>query len=203
MKKRRGLASCLELHQLLDQRNTQPKRKKQIDTMIQSKFEVTCAVLILDMSGFSVAVQRFGIIHHLASIRRMHVAVGPAVESAGGRVVKFDADNCFAVFDTVNAAVQGVRAIQKSLGKQNTVLPVKEQISVSIGIGHGAILLGTDDFFGDQVNQAAKLGEDLAGANEVLLSEAAGKKLTLRGVRRKAIEFTISGISLKAVKLLN
>jgi class 3 adenylate cyclase len=201
MKKGRRFASCLELHQLLDQRNAQPKRKKQVDAMIQARFEVSCAILILDMAGFSVSVQRHGIIHHLALIRRMHVAVGPAVESVGGRVVKFDADNCFAVFDTVNLAVQGVRAIQKSLRKQNAVLPVKEQISVSMGIGYGSLLLGTDDLFGDEVNQAAKLGEDLAGADEVLLTEAAGKKLTLRGVKRKSIEFSISGISLKAVKL--
>jgi class 3 adenylate cyclase len=201
MKQNRRLVSCLELHQLLDQRNAQPRRRKQVDEMIRTRFEVTCAILILDMSGFSVSVQRHGIIHHLGSIRRMHVAVKPAVESIGGRVVKFDADNCFAVFDTVNLAVQGVKAIEASIRKQNSVLPEKERIAVSMGIGYGAILLGTDDLFGDQVNQAAKLGEDLAGSDEVLLTEAAGKKLTLRGVKRKTIEFSISGLSLRAVKL--
>lgn len=201
MKQNRRLVSCLELHQLLDQRNAQPRRRKQVEEMIRARFEATCAVLILDMSGFSVSVQRHGIIHHLGSIRRMHVAVRPAVESAGGRVVKFDADNCFAVFDTVNLAVRGARAIGDAIRRQNSALPEKERIAVAMGIGYGALLLGTDDLFGDQVNQAAKLGEDLAGAGEVLLTEAAGQKLTLRGAKRRTIEFSISGISLRAVRL--
>jgi len=169
--------------------------------MIRDLFEADCAVFVLDMSGFSVSVQRHGIIHHLAFIRRMHVVVRPAVEEADGRVVKFDADNCFAVFDSVNQAVEAAKQIHVELKRLNRGLAIAERIEVSIGIGYGTILLGEDDLFGDEVNQAAKLGEDLAQAGEVLLTEAAAKKFRNSKVKRETLHFAISGISMNAVKV--
>ena len=49
-----------------------------------------------------------------------------------------------------------------------------EQIYLSVGIDYGRVLLiGEIDFYGDPVNTASKLGEDLAIRDETLVTERA------------------------------
>ena len=87
------LPSCVELERLLEQRNSQPAHQRRIDRQIVRQFQRTRAVFVLDMAGFSISVQRYGIIHHLAKIHRMQAIVGAAVKACGGTVAKFEADN--------------------------------------------------------------------------------------------------------------
>ena len=52
------------------------------------------------------------------------------------------------------------------------------RLYASIGIGFGDILvLADEDLFGDEVNLASKLGEDVAQGGMVLLTEAARAEL--------------------------
>ena len=52
--------------------------------------------------------------------------------------------------------------------------PPNDFVGIAIGIGFGSILdLDGEDFFGDEVNLASKLGEDIATGGEVLLTDAA------------------------------
>jgi len=49
-----------------------------------------------------------------------------------------------------------------------------EIVHRSIGIDYGDLLLiGDEDYFGDPVNTASKLGEDLAGKGETLVTRRA------------------------------
>jgi class 3 adenylate cyclase len=49
-----------------------------------------------------------------------------------------------------------------------------DTVSLSIGIDHGPILdLDGEDFYGDAVNIASKLGEDLADAGDQLVTRTA------------------------------
>ena len=52
--------------------------------------------------------------------------------------------------------------------------PPEEQITIAIGIDHGDLLLIDEaDFFGDPVNTACKLGEDVAAEGETLVTARA------------------------------
>jgi adenylate cyclase len=179
------------LERLLDERNEHPERLGEIDRRIRAAFEERHAVFVLDMCGFSRLTVRHGIVHFLAMIRRLHGTVAPLIRAAGGRIVKTEADNVFAVFRDVPDAVAAARAIAVALARANAVLPADWDLHVGIGIGHGDVLMiGADDLYGSELNLASKLGEDVAGAGEVLLTEAAAKRLRpaarARLVRRRA-----------------
>jgi adenylate cyclase len=197
------LEVCYRLQQLLDARNAHPERQEEIDGIINRRFRVTCAVLVLDMAGFSVSVQKHGIIHHLALIRRMNVAAEQAIHQAGGRVVKFDADNCFAAFPRVRQAVQAAVQLNRELEVDNRHRLIRDRIEVSIGIGYGPILLGSEDLFGDEVNLASKLGEDLAGHGEILLTQEAKRQCKGKGksFALVPVRFSVGKASLSAYRL--
>ena len=190
------LPSARDLDKLLAQRNEHPERLHQIDQQIRERFEQTRALLVLDMCGFSRLTVKYGIIHYLAMIQRMQRVVLPLVDKSGGRVLKTEADNVFAVFPDVPEALSVALAATAELEKSNLVMPRDWDVHVSVGIGYGPLLMvGEHDAFGSEMNLASKLGEDMAKAEQVLLTEAAWARLGAKKrafVQRKA---RISGLS--------
>src|SRR5215216_829870 len=87
------------LDHLLSMRNQYPERAAEIDEQLRQTFERRIAILALDMAGFSRLTVQHGIIHYLAMIHQMQQAARPAVTGNRGRVIKFEADNLFAIFD--------------------------------------------------------------------------------------------------------
>jgi len=143
-----------------------------LEAEIWERFGVERTLLALDMSQFSLSVRRSGILPYLALIRRMHLLTRPIVESNGGAVVKYEADNMLATF---HAPVDAVRA---ALDINRAIAGGGEKFTVAIGIDHGRFIVIDDaDCWGDTVNVACKLGEDVARAGEVLLTDAAAKAL--------------------------
>src|SRR6185436_2608691 len=126
-----------ELSRLLDARNEHPESLAEIDGEIWRRFGRTRAVLVLDMCGFSRLTMRYGITHFLAMIRRLSLLVRPVVAASGGRVVKAEADNLFAVFDDVPDALAVALAIQDRLVVANTFLPEDWDLNAGIGLGYG------------------------------------------------------------------
>ncbi|MFA5935652.1 MAG: adenylate/guanylate cyclase domain-containing protein [Patescibacteria group bacterium] len=197
------LPSCFDLDRLLDERIEHPEKLKSVDLKIKKAFEKERTIFVLDMSGFSKVVQRYGIIHYLAMIRRMRRFVGPAVERNKGVVVKFEADNCFAVFNRPDDALAAAIDIHHDLDVANIVTADESDVLVSIGIGHGKIMLACDDMYGNELNLAAKLGEDVAEKQEILLTESAKKKLKTRKIPLQEFPVTVSGVTLKVFKVLS
>ena len=68
--KQKPLPSCHDLYDIRDIRIEHPEQTKEIDARIIKEFEQERTIFVLDMSGFSRTVQRFGIIHYLAMIQR-------------------------------------------------------------------------------------------------------------------------------------
>jgi class 3 adenylate cyclase len=191
------------LARLLDDRNEHPESLAEIDAEIWRRFGQTRAVLVLDMCGFSRLTMRYGITHFLAMIRRLATIVRPIITTAGGRVVKTEADNVFATFDDVPAALHAARTIHANLEAANTFLPEDWDLHAGIGIGFGPLLVvGNDDLFGSEMNVASKLGEDLAERGEILLSAAAHARLGADAtVGFDEIVTEISGLSLGVFRL--
>jgi class 3 adenylate cyclase len=198
------LPSCNALYSLLDERITHPERTKAIDKRIVKDFQQVRSIFILDMSGFSRLVQRYGIIHYLGMIQRMRQVVGPAVERNGGVVVKFEADNCFAVFKKPAQALAASLDIHHDLEVANLMTDDDSDVYVSIGIGYGPVLLFCEDMYGNELNLASKLGEDVAERGEILLTDAAKRELKGKsGVTFTALPLTVSGVNMRAWKVKN
>lgn len=178
-------------------------RRGLIEAEIWRQFGAERTVLVLDMSGFSLLTRRHGIIHYLSMVRRMQETVRPIIHEHDGAVVKFEADNAFAVFPTAEAGVQAARAIHAASAAENARHPAEFGIHLSSGIDHGRILLIEGrDFFGDAVNIASKLGEDLAQPGEILISKTVFDLLPAAAeLRGRPVEFSISGIGLEAFSI--
>jgi class 3 adenylate cyclase len=193
-----------ELERLLALRNDHPERLLEIDRQIHESFAETHAVLVLDMCGFSRLTARYGITHFLAMIHRLHSIVLPIVAGHDGTLVKTEADNVFAVFSDVPPAVAAAIEIQERLHAANVFLPEDWDLHASLGIGYGELLMvGADDLYGNEMNIASKLGEDIAGKGEVFLSQAAHARVTDGSAtgQYEARQIPISAMVVTAYKL--
>lgn len=177
---------------------------KLIEERIWREYGVEKVVFILDMSGFSCIVRSHGIIHFLAMVRRMQLLTRPIVQAHGGQNLKYEADNLFATFDDVNAAVDAAVMILNAFAEQNRATDDSFDIAVSIGIDKGLILLVPNrDMFGDAVNIACKLGEDLCPPGEILVSARSAATLNANPAWRSEERiFTVSDLTINAVALI-
>ncbi len=182
---------------------TDPEKREKIEAQLWGQFGTTKAVLVMDVSRFSLLTQRYGIVYNLSMVRRMQLTSQPIIEKAGGQVVKFEADNCFAMFDEVQPAIQAAITIHQAFARENTHTQEKFDIRVGIGIDHGDVLLvGGPDYFGAAVNRASKLGEDIAGPGEILVTESAFGRLPQgTGIRTEPLDLQISGLNLRAFSI--
>lgn len=193
-----------ELRDLLRARNEHPERLTEIDRIIRDRFTRTLTVLVLDMSGFSRLTQRYGVIHFLAMIERMQQLVLPVVAEPryGGRLLKLVADNVYAVFPDAPLAVDAAREVQRRLAAANQVLPADWDVHVCIGIGHGDVLaVGSDEVYGHEMNLASKLGEDVGGAGDILLTAAAFARLPAGEVEAVRAEAVVSELPIVYYRL--
>lgn len=199
--KQKPLPSCHDLYKLLDIRIEHPERTPELDQQITKEFEQERTIFVLDMSGFSKTVQRFGIIHYLAMVHRMRRIVEPVVERYNGIVVKFEADNCFAVFTNPDDALAASLDIHNDLRVANLMTADESDVHVSIGIGHGPVLLFCEDMYGNELNLASKLGEDVAERGEVLLTDSARKLADTSRFSFETFPLAVSGVEMKAHRL--
>jgi adenylate cyclase len=191
------------LGQLLQERNEHPERAAQIDAQVSEVFGETHAVLVMDMSGFSRLTIKHGIMHFLAMIHRMNAIAYPAIEEHGGKVIKTEADNVFAILPDVKAALETAIDINRRLSAANTMLPDEMDMHGKFGIGYGEVLvIERKDLFGSEVNLASKLGEDLARREEILLTEAAFSRLEAGSVECEEIKIQVSGLELLIRRVL-
>ncbi len=188
---------------LLDALNSAPlDRRPAIEQLIREMFWRRKAVLALDMSGFTLTVRRDGIISYLGHVRRMHRLTMPIAVSHHGEIVKCEADNLLAVFDDPEQAVAA--AVAMNLAALTEPANDRHALTFSIGIDYGELLLLDGiDCFGDPVNLAYKLGEDLARPGEVLITRSVRERLG-DGSRfaLREMPLSISGVELSAYGVL-
>jgi class 3 adenylate cyclase len=173
-----------------------PAEEPAITEEIQQAFTQRRAVMVLDMSGFSRVTQRYGIVAFLVMIMKMRGLSEPIIEAHNGDLVKAEGDNLFCLFPDVDDALGASMEIMAGLAQLNLTQPADRQLYASIGIGYGDVLvLEHADMFGDEVNKASKLGEDIARAGEILLTASARMRLRLALDLREAKK-TISKLKL-------
>ena len=153
---------------------TDPDRAEGIRRDIWNRFGTEGAVFISDMASFSSTSRKVGVIHFLKMIHRARQIIAPIIEANKGTLLKCEADNCYAFFEETDDAIKASFEANNALFRANDSVGIGEQIYLSVGIDYGKLLLvGDVDFFGDPVNTASKLGEDLAVRQEVLVTRRA------------------------------
>lgn len=151
-----------------------PDEQGRIKKSVWERFGTHGATFISDMANFSSTSRSLGICHFLKMIYRARKIVTPIIEANNGQLLKCDADNCYAYFADASDAISASFDINAELFSSNQKNEIQEHIYLSVGIDFGELLLvGNEDFFGDPVNTASKLGEDLAVKGETLVTERA------------------------------
>jgi class 3 adenylate cyclase len=185
------------LNQLLSERNQHAARAADIDQQIIQTFEQKVAILAMDMCGFTSITLTHGIIHFLAMIRQMEEVSTPAVKGNGGRVIKQEADDLFAVFSDPVQALEAALDIRRGFNAINKVLPPARHLHGSIGIGFGdTLVIGDEDLFGSEMNLACKLGEDIAEEDEILITPAAYTALPAGHYLCKPVRFALGELEI-------
>lgn len=135
-------------------------------------------MLALDGSGMTRVSRSHGIVHFLARYLEMRAVAVAILDEHRCRGWRGFADNLFAEFDDADAALRAALEIHHNLRARALMLTRTEPYQVCIGIGYGHVLRnGPDGVMGDEMNLTAKLAEDIAGAGQTLLSEAAFRAL--------------------------
>jgi adenylate cyclase len=185
---------------LLYSQTESTEERHQIEETLWDDYGAEYAVFVLDMSGFSMLTRKYGIVHYLSMVRRMQLTTEPIVKSYGGFMIKYEADNCFAVFPDPLSAVNAAIAMQHAFGAANLLTTDDLDIHIACGIDFGKILIiGHEDCFGDPVNRASKIGEDLAAAGEILITKEAMQMIPEKaGIKAHEMTVSISGITIPA-----
>lgn len=162
------------LWSLIEQRTHPMADTAAIDARIWDLFGDTMAVMFTDLTGFSRQVVSFGIIHFLQEIFEQKRLLIPIVADHDGLLLKIEADSFLIVFRRIEKALACAVAMQRACQNLNQRRIPEEQVLLCVGLGYGKVLrIGDVDVYGAEVNAASKLGEDIAKANEILITAEA------------------------------
>lgn len=170
----------------------------EIDRRIWDLFGEEWSVVFTDLSGFSRRAADFGILHFLQIIYEHKKLFLPIVSRYDGVLVKAEADSLLLLFRRADAALGCSIEMQRAARKLSERRAEPERILLCVGVGFGRILrVGDSDVWGEQVNAASKLGEDVARTDEILVTRAARDALSSapRGVSFEAISVEVPGSS--------
>jgi class 3 adenylate cyclase len=169
---------------MLDRRGGDHAARRAFDDAVWADLGTTGTILITDLSGFTRLTQQHGILHFLQMIRRFSLIAKPLFPKHGGVFIRYEADDLVGVFDRPEHAIACALDMMRELRALNGSLDEHDRIGLSVGLEHGRYLRLEDDVFGDPVNLAYKLGEDVAARDEILIGSAA-----LRGAEEAGFSF--------------
>ena len=173
------------------------RRTKSNADVMDRDIEILCVrettVMMCDSSGFTRRTHQYGILHFLAVMTDVYDRVEPLVKKHGGTVISRGADNLLAVFDNTIKGVDAAIAMQRLLAKFNEGKTDRDQFQLCMGFHHGNVLRLKDGIFGDKVNIASKIGEDLASSEEILVTGEVAKRLPARIKRAYARSVELGG----------
>lgn len=175
MPRRKGRLSSKAFFDVLRKRNRRNAAK--VDHEIEARSLDDVTVLMADSSGFSRKTHSYGILQFLAVMTHCYDRIIPLLERRGGVCLSRNADNIVALFEDPAAAIRGAIDMQRWLIRRNKGLPDAEQYNICIGINCGTVVRLADNVYGDMVNIAAKIGEDLAAKDQILVTRTVAERV--------------------------
>jgi class 3 adenylate cyclase len=147
-----------------------------------AKYTHRRAILSLDMTGFTSSAMKIGEIESLLRIVDAQRVCIPVLRDFGAELVRCFADDVVALFEQPNDALDAAFEIHHRVNQFNlSGLASEYPTKCCIGIGFGDVYaIGPNLAQGDEMNRASKLGEDIARANETLVTERTFKALKNR-----------------------
>ncbi|MBI4803336.1 MAG: adenylate/guanylate cyclase domain-containing protein [Elusimicrobia bacterium] len=168
MKKNIGGMTAKEFFKLMQGRTARNAAK--MDARINKVCGAELTVVSCDSSGFSRKTIEHGIIEFMDNMVKCHAALEKIVSRHGGITLSDKADNLMLIFDEPVKAAACAINMHRWLKKRNRGLPEHKKYNICVGIHHGGLLRFADDAYGPAVNVAFKLGEDVAGKDELLVT---------------------------------
>lgn len=199
MPKTKKLLSSEEFFDILRLRT--PRNSARTDALINSRGGADMAVLVCDSSGFSKKTHDHGIIEFLDTMVKCHDRFVRIVEGVGGQALSSKADNLIALFPSVDAAARAALDLNAWLKARNAKVPEYKRYNICSGIDFGPLIRLADDAYGPAVNVAFKVGEDVAGIDEILLTGRAAARLDGSFGKRYSRNVTIGAISFDLYRL--
>ncbi len=137
------------------------------------KYHYISAILILDLTGFTEAVIKWGALAGFLRILDAQGVCVPALRAFNPSHVRAFADDLYATYDDANHALDAALEIHRRIRRFNDSPQASEHpAACCIGLGFGEVLrIGPDHAMGDEMNRASKLGEDTADGYETLITE--------------------------------
>ena len=178
---------------------TQGIDPKDREAEIWTDYGQEVAVFVLDSVGFSRTTESDGIVHFLSKMMQMRELVIPIYEEFKPIHHRLAGDNIFAAFDSADAAINAAIEVQQKLAASGLMLVDDEPFQACIGIGYGQLLFSQtlEGYFGDEMNLASKLGEDIATGGEILITKRAWNHARDQKERRVSKrQLQIAGVSI-------
>lgn len=147
------------------------------------------AIVFTDLVDFSSWALEAGDEAAIELLRCVGLAVEPALEERGGRIVKRLGDGYMAAFAEAPAAVEAALEAAQAV-EQVEVGGYSPRLRAGVHMGRPRKLGG--DYYGVDVNVAARVAA-AAGAGEVLVSETACRDLDGSGLTLKKKRFRAKG----------
>lgn len=175
---------------------------EEIDTELKEIFGATISPLVIDSVGFSRTTSTLGITHFVYQMARAQEIIEAVLNETDVIDFSFKADNCFAHFKHPDSALRAAMLVRQAVQEAEIPLVNDEIYGLSMGIGYGEMLSsgGSDGYYGDQMNLAAKLGEDTGKRDDILLTEDAKRALTSRHEFISHV-ISVSGLQIPYYKL--
>lgn len=149
------------------------QRGEVTETEFNDKYHWKKAILSMDMTGFTTTAIHRGEINSLLRILDAQKVAIPVLEDFGAELIRCFADDIVALFDDPNTAVDAALETHERVRLFNqSELASEHPTLCCAGIGYGMVFrIGPNLAQGDEMNRASKLGEDIARANETLITE--------------------------------
>ena len=169
------------------------------DTHAWREFGREVAIMVVDSVGFSRTTRAHGIVHFLSKMAAAREIMTLVLGESRATSYGFHADNCIAHFASPDDALETAIALQQAIFKSGLWLNPEELYGISIGVGFGKVLYAEsmEGYFGDEMNLASKLGEDVGGRDDILLTESAFSCLSnQQGHAYRRNDISVSGLNI-------
>jgi adenylate cyclase len=166
---------------------------------VQKLYGIRCAALVLDSTGFTRITKKHGTTFFLTLIYKLRILSSEIFKNNGAIEWRSGADNMFAQFNSVDEAVKSALLIHKYFVDNPMILTESsDTFGCCIGIGWGDLLKSEHEgVYGEDMNYAAKLGEDIAEKGETLITQAAYDELNNKdNYEIEKRQMRISGVDL-------
>jgi adenylate cyclase len=140
-----------------------------------TKYQYERAIVSMDMTGFTSTAMNRGELLSLLRIVDAQRVVVPVLNDFGAELIRCFADDIVALFHDPSVALEAAFEIHRRIQIFNgSSLATEYPTQCCIGIGYGLVYaIGPNLAQGDEMNRSSKLGEDIARANETLITESA------------------------------